>query len=318
MRKSIISILTLTLIVFSCKKELPKMEYQILTEDIDNFWTAYDALKSSKDSIATFQSMYIDKATSEFKKFIELRGFFTEEYVALVNNKPKFLKSLRPLLESIKNKRGEIDNIYTKMAELYPNFKAPNICFAISPTRTGGTTDKGLILIGAEIAAVDPEIVDLSEITGFLKNVFESKSGNVIHLVAHELIHTQQLLGDNENESLLSQAITEGAADFIGTILMGEQTMNSAIFNYGEAIEKELWNEFYNDVKDNKGFSDTDWFYNYNSNRPADLGYYVGYKICENYYNHANNKKQAIKEILEMQDANDFLEKSKYKMKFNN
>lgn len=288
------------------------MEYQILTEDIDNFWEAYDALQNSKDSIATFQSIYINKATPEFKKFIALRGFFTEEYVNLAKNKPKFLKSLRPLLESIKNKREEIDKIYKKMAELYPDFKAPNICFAISPTRTGGTTDKGLILIGTEIAAVDPKIVDISEITGFLKNVFESKNGNVIHLVAHELVHTQQFLGDNENESLLSQAIAEGAADFIGTILMGEQTMNPAIFKYGEANEKELWNEFYQDVKDNRGFSDTDWFYNYNSDRPADLGYYIGYKICEAYYKLAKNKEEAIKNILEMKDSDSFLKKSKY------
>jgi len=231
MKKRIISIVILSLIVYSCKKEIPKMEYQILTEDIDNFWTAYDALENSKDSIATFQSMYIDRATPEFKKFIELRGFFAEEYVNLVKNKSRFLKTLRPLLESIKHQREEIDHIYTKMAKLYPNFKAPNICFAISPTRTGGTTDKGLILIGAEIAAVNPKVVDISEITGFLKNVFESKDGNVINLVAHELVHTQQIFRDNENESLLSQAITEGAADFIGTMLMGEQTMNPSILD---------------------------------------------------------------------------------------
>ncbi|MCW5518108.1 DUF2268 domain-containing protein [Muriicola sp. Z0-33] len=318
MKKNIISILTLTLIVFSCKNEIPKMEYQILTEDIDNFWEAHDALKDSKDSIATFQSFYIDKATPEFKKFIELRGFFTEEYVALAKNKPRFLKTIRPLLEAIKNDRAKIDEIYLKMARLYPTFKAPNICFAISPTRTGGTTDKGLILIGAEIAAVDPKIVDLTEITGFLKNVFESKNGNVIHLVAHELVHTQQILGDNENVSLLSQAITEGAADFIGSLLIGEQIMNPAIFNYGEANEKDLWTEFYQDVKNNKGFSDTDWFYNYNSNRPADLGYYIGYKICQSYYKKNEDNKSAIKEIIEMKDPKLFLMKSGYMNKFDN
>lgn len=38
------------------------------------------------------------------------------------------------------------------MAHLYPGFKAPDISFAISPMQTGGNTDKGLILIGAEIA----------------------------------------------------------------------------------------------------------------------------------------------------------------------
>ncbi|HXJ98406.1 MAG TPA: hypothetical protein VNJ50_06130, partial [Gelidibacter sp.] len=48
------------------------------------------------------------------------------------------------------------------------------------------------------------------------------------------------------------------------------------------------------------------------SNRPADLGYYLGYQITESYYNNSDNKKQAIKEILEMKNAEKFLEKSKY------
>jgi uncharacterized protein YjaZ len=51
-------------------------------------------------------------------------------------------------------------------------------------------------------------------------------------------------------------------------------------------------------------------------NRPADLGYYIGYKICESYYKQAANKKDAIKSILEVRDFNEFLKASKYESKF--
>jgi uncharacterized protein YjaZ len=46
--------------------------------------------------------------------------------------------------------------------------------------------------------------------------------------------------------------------------------------------------------------------------KPADLGYYVGYKICEAYYNQAKDKKQAVKDILTIQDYKQFLAKSGY------
>lgn len=52
----------------SCAQEKKsELEYEIITVDIDNFWNAYDALEGSQDSIKTFQNLYIDKASPEFK-----------------------------------------------------------------------------------------------------------------------------------------------------------------------------------------------------------------------------------------------------------
>ena len=315
MKKSILILIIGTIILTSCKEKFEpkqKLNYQIITTDLDNFWKAYDALKNSKDSIKTFQELYIDKASPEFKKFLELREFKAKEYVDRIKTAPKFWKTIRPMTISVKRKKAEFDNIYQKMNKLYDKFQPPNICFAISPMRTGGTTSKGLILIGTEIATVNPKFVDISEVNGFMKKIFQNSTGDINSMIAHELIHTQQPNGDNENASLLSQAIIEGAADFIGSMILGKKTMNKAIFEYGKKNEQALWNEFKQDIKLNKGFDDTDWFYNYDSNRPADLGYYLGYKIVESYYNKSKNKKQTIKEIIEMKNAEEFLKKSKY------
>ena len=241
-----------------------------------------------------------------------LRNFTAKQYVDWIKHKPKFWKTVRPLTVAVREKRQEIDRVYQEMQNIYPEFKAPDIDFAISPIQTGGTTDKGLILMGTEIAAVNPEKVDISEINGFMGNVFKNSTGEILSLVTHELVHTQQPSGDNQNESLLSQAITEGSADFIATLVLGKQTMNRAIFEYGEKNQKELWIEFSADIKAGKVIEETDWFYDYNSYRPADLGYYLGYKIAESYYNNAPDKKQAVKEIIEMDNAAVFLEKSNY------
>ena len=50
--------------------------------------------------------------------------------------------------------------------------------------------------------------------------------------------------------------------------------------------------------------------------RPADLGYYIGYKICESYYRNSSNKNQAVRDILEVKDFEQFLSASKYDYKF--
>jgi len=299
----------------SCKEEKVKenhLDYKMVTSDLDNFWKAFDALENSKDSVETIQRMYIDKASPEFKKFLELRDFTAGHYVGWIRSVPNFWKTVRPLTLAVKDKKDEIDEVYETMSKLYDGFYPPDICFAISPLQTGGTTDDQLILLGTEIVAINPDAVDISNIHGFFKKVFENMTGDITALVAHELVHTHQPHGDNENSSLLSQAITEGSADFIGSLILGKLTLSPAIYKYGEQHEKELWVEFQADIKSNKGFDETDWFYNYNSDRPADLGYYLGYKIAESYYNTSKDKKMAVKEILETQDEHSFLLKSNY------
>lgn len=287
----------------------------IVTSDVKNFWAAYDRLSSSTDSVQIIQKYYLDKASPEFQEFLKLRNFTAEEYVESIKKVPSFWKSVRPLTEKIELRKMELIPFFKKIKELYPPFRQPDVCFAIGTIRTGGTTGEGLILIGAEIAASDSTI-DKSEFDegDFMKAVL-GNTGDIMGMVAHETIHTQQP-ADDENESLLKQAISEGGADFLASLLLGKRIMNPATFNYGTKHEESLWKEFYNDVKADKSFGDTDWFYNYRSNRPADLGYFIGYKISESYYNHSKDKKKAIKDIIEMENPVDFLKKSRYKEKY--
>lgn len=291
------------------------LDYKIVTIDIKHFWEAYDLLNQSKtynDSVRIIQTIYIDQASDEFKEFLRLRDFTAEQYIEAIKHLPKFYKTVRPLTMNVLDKKNEIDCLYTKFGNLYSDFKKPDICFAISPLMTGGTTNPKLILIGSEIACVDAKKVDISEITNFFKDVFKNSAGDIKNLIAHELVHTQQPTGDNENSSLLKQAIIEGSADFIASLVVGRITLNPTTYEYGEKYEKELVKEFFNDIKNKKGFDNTDSFYDYKGKRPADLGYYIGYKITESFYSNHTNKKQAVKDIINMDDPVAFLIKSNY------
>jgi hypothetical protein len=52
------------------------------------------------------------------------------------------------------------------------------------------------------------------------------------------------------------------------------------------------------------------WLYNGKIDKAGDLGYWVGYRIVKSYYQHAADKRQAIRDIFEMSDPKAFLARS--------
>lgn len=293
-----------------------KKDKDIETIDIQNFWAAYDLLdtaKSYKDSVKIIQREYLNKATDHFKSFIRIRRFTAVEYVKKIRLYPKFWQSIRLPTENIAKRKDEIEAILDKYEECIPYFRRPDICFAIGCLRSGGTTEKGLILIGAEIAASTPA-VDKSEMKGWLASVI-GNTGDIISMVAHEAIHTQQfdlrLIRRNKN-LLLEQSLKEGVADFLTTELFG-LNINASGYIYGEEHECELWKEFEKDLEENPRAYQK-WLYQGNSSkdRPADLGYYIGHKIARAYYIKQKDKRKAIRTLLNIARSKKILEKSGY------
>jgi uncharacterized protein YjaZ len=110
--------------------------------------------------------------------------------------------------------------------------------------------------------------------------------------VSHELIHFQQRYPSGP---LLEHAFMEGSADFIGELISGRQINNEA-HRYGIAHEAELWREFSTHF-DNKDYFP--WMYGRPTDgKPNDLGYFIGYRIAQAYYNKAADKTQAIRDII--------------------
>jgi uncharacterized protein YjaZ len=60
------------------------------------------------------------------------------------------------------------------------------------------------------------------------------------------------------------------------------------------------------------GMDMIDWLYGTSAkdDRPNDLGYWMGYKIVEAYYNRMENKMAAIDHILNIKDYQSFLKES--------
>ena len=94
--------------------------------------------------------------------------------------------------------------------------------------------------------------------------------------------------------------------------LISGRHINEHVHEGANQREDSLWTAFRVKMND----TDTSgWLYNANNAEgvPADLGYWMGYKIVESYYEKSPDKEAALAEILQIRDAQDFLERSGYR-----
>jgi hypothetical protein len=130
----------------------------------------------------------------------------------------------------------------------------------------------------------------------------------------HEYVHTQQTAPWGYD--LLSQCVLEGVAEFVAVKATGKASPTPAIA-YGKAQDKAIQAKFITEMF--SPFTIENWVWNNTDNefKTRDLGYYVGYAICEKYYNRARDKQQAIKEMIELNyeksdEIENFVQKSHY------
>jgi hypothetical protein len=285
--------------------------HTIETTDIDRFWIAFDELKSAtnkSDSLTIIQTNYIDKSSNFFKEFIRVRNLKADEYLSIISKYPKFWESIRIETLKIKDRKNEIVAIFDNYEKEIPNFKRPNVCFAIGCLRTGGTVSENLILIGTEIAASTPDS-HKTELTPWLKSIIGT-TGDIGAMVSHETIHTQQKGGYLRD--LVEFTISEGVADFLSEQISGFN-INKSAYVYGVKNDCDLRKEFLADYAKNKN-DISKWLYSGTKsvNRPADLGYYIGYQIAKEYYNKSTDKKKAITKLLNRKNYKKIFKRSDY------
>lgn len=282
---------------------------KFVTSDIDNFWRAYDLAQRETDKakrIAIFQTEYLDKGSAGLRDFLRLRIKSAENIVTTIDRLPKFYASIRPATLEVKRMEKRMRGAFKKFKSIYPDAVFPDVYFLIGITSTGGTTGGSGLLIGTELYGRTKSTPN-EELPEWLKRVLET-SDKLPGIVAHESCHYNQKLASDR--TLLAKAISEGSCDLISE-LISDQNINDKLKPYGTAHEAELWRDFSAEM-DKPDFSK--WIYNGASSqgRPGDLGYFMGYRISTAYYARVKNKKQAVREILNIQNFGEFLKASGY------
>ena len=299
--KNLYSIILVLIVLYSCSESPKKKAPSIAVDtDISNFWQAYDAITNTSDSIAQYKlldSLYIRKQTSGLKAMMLEKRYTPKDYIYAINTYPKFWESVRANTLKSSNFSEEISEEIEKLKVLYPDIKPAKIYFTIGAMRSGGTTKDSLVLIGSEFAMADSTTV-ISELPVWLQNNLKpffkaNPIKDIVLLNVHEYVHTQQ---QSKGYNLLSQSLYEGVAEFVSVTSVAKPSSTPAI-HYGKkhttAVKERFITEMFS-----KNFND--WLYNNFENdfKVRDLGYYIGYAICEKYYEATTDKKAAIKEMI--------------------
>lgn len=283
---------------------------RLVTSDIDNFWRAYDLASREPDRarrVAIFQSEYLDRGSPGLRDFVRLRIKSAEDLVAAIERLPRYYASIRPSTLRVGEMEEKIRASFRRFKELYPDAVFPDVYFLIGVSNTGGTVGPSGLLIGAEMYGMTPE-TPREELPAWMGPVLKSVD-QLPAIVAHESCHSNQRLG--ELRTLLAKSIQEGSCDLVGELISGSM-LNPAQKAYGDAHEVQLWREFEAEMN---GTEVRNWMYNGLTvrDRPTDLGYYIGYRIARAYYHNAPDKKQALRDVLTVQDFAEFLERSRYR-----
>jgi len=285
---------------------------EIVASDIALFWRAYD-MATPENNLIIYRDEYLKKGSVGLQEFLRIRIDSSCNLVAAIDAAPKYYAALREQSMKVENYKPQVLASFKKLKEIYPDAAFPNVYFVIGSMNSAGTLTGKALLIGVDMFGKTDD-VSLAELGSWHKAIVE-KIERVPFVVAHELIHYQQKYPRTGGEwSLLGKALNEGSADFIAQLISGSH-VNPQLHEYGNPREKQLWLEF---KKEMNGTSAKNWLYQGDAakDKPADLGYYIGYKIVESYYKTAKDKKQAVKDILEIKDFNAFLKASGYDKKF--
>ena len=283
---------------------------KFVTSDIENFWRAYDLAAKETDKAkraALFQVGYLDKGSPGLKDFLRLRIKSAENLVSTIDRMPRYYESIRPQTLRVRGMEKRMRAAFRKFKSVYPEAVFPDVYFLIGVTSSGGTTGPSGLLIGIEMygrTAKGPT----DELSGWLRAVLSTVE-NVPAIVAHESCHYNQRYNTaSDQRHLLGKALQEGACDTIGELISG-RNINEHLKVYGRAHDADVWRDFEADMY-KPDYSN--WIYNANTSkdRPADLGYYVGYLIARAYYENAKDKRRAVHDILNIQDARAFYEAS--------
>jgi hypothetical protein len=132
-----------------------------------------------------------------------------------------------------------------------------------------------------------------------------------VRIIVHEYIHVQQFpaLDDDEHPTLLERSLIEGGAEFGTELILGHpaEVTSPPLRAATQGHEEEIETAFVAD-EDNTDLSK--WLDNSTLEKPGDLGYWVGYRIVKSYYQHHTDKRQALRDIIEITVPKAFLAKS--------
>ncbi|MEW7850406.1 DUF2268 domain-containing putative Zn-dependent protease [Massilia aurea] len=282
-----------------------------LTVDID----ATDALRFAQlmkegavPKAADLQRGYLDGAGMGVRIFTPIRIVDANRLARVVAAKPDlYRQAIRDCLPQLPALRSDLRAIYLAFAGLLPERPLPPIKVVFGAGNSGGT------------ASAEAQVIGL-EVTCALGATPEQFRTTMRGFFAHETVHTWQrdVTLQAQADPMLTQALIEGVADYLASIVTGEVPSLDRD-KWAREREAWLWQEFQRDrqavLADNDSPRFKRWFANYGiapEGWPIEAGYWIGMRIAEAYVARAPDKRAAMNELIELRDPVGILNASGY------
>jgi hypothetical protein len=297
---SLVLVCSTSLAQLKCELTNDPAKIQLIDDDVRNFLRALDMLDSESDWASVIQKEYLDKASPGLKEFVREKELKAEHFVDAIKQRKDSYYSLKDLPEKLALQEAKISKAFAGLKKIIPQavFMPAYYLVGHTPGALGEPSEYGLMIA---ISELDEDIEG-------------------IHLLlVHETIHVQQALTVGMEEyqaifgpkmSLLALAIREGTAYFLTLLAAGGHTHKEG-YDYLIQNEEKLWKRFKAEMN-NRLPGDWMWSKPADPEQPLHLGYVVGSRIVESFYNKAEDKQKAVQEILSVTDYKGFLEKSGY------
>jgi hypothetical protein len=316
----VITLMTYCLFLNGCDNQEDDFPYpdrklediDIVISDIDLFWSVFDKA-NGEYTPERFEDDYFFNGTNGLEQYFYKKVQSAEAMTNKLNNEDflKYYTSIRTTSVNLDIINNAIRNSLILFDDLYDDANFSDVYLLMGSFAAGGTVlQNGDIAVGVEFF-MDSQDSNTLGLPNYLKEVLKT-SDFIPTIVIHELVHFQQLnFAEQEglnlsNRSLLEVCISEGVSEYIA-FLVTDRFTTMHLTDYFSSNEEELKQRFISEMNSSDY---SNWLFNLGSgiDIPADLGYYIGFKIAEKHYENYHS----IERLIEIEDANQFLEESRY------
>jgi hypothetical protein len=267
----------------------------IHVEDLYRFYRLYEAT-GGHPTADQLQHDYLDPGSDGLHNLAKARSVTGARIADNIAKHPEIYSSARQCMAALPRVRLRVGVALRQLGRLYQPAGFPPVTIVVGRGKPMGIGSAATGLqIGIEaLCAVKWDNLDVEE--------------RFVRVIVHEYIHVQQFpaLDDDEHPTLLERSLIEGGAEFVTELIVGQAaevaspSMRAATLGH----EKEIESAFLAD-EDNTDLSR--WLDNSSLEKLGDLGYWVGYRIVKSYYEHAADKRQALRNIIEITVPKAFL-----------
>lgn len=216
-----------------------------------------------------------------FQTVENLQQFYTsldkEDWVAIQQCSEQ-LKTLKPEFDAIRAELSELTDVPLHDVRVFGVIGAGN---------TAATASPATIVLGLEMICATSNDPTKTALT--LENY-----------MAHELVHVIQYRltkRTNFRFNLLEISLLEGSADYVASLLMGDEyVLDDARNEYGEEDGQTLLQSFEPAMQQ---YDYAPWLYTPMESMPMDMGYWVGYKLADAYIKNGGT----LIDLLTLDDA---------------